>query len=369
MHNTGKENNSSTIKKAWISCSIFALIVLIILFFNATIDIFILILVGALIACYFRGLGNFIHRKTNLSLSAGLLCSVVGSLLVFFGLFYLVGSTIANQTAELEENFPKLIEKAQDFIGDSEVGNRLYSWFAEFETSDKLGDFVSGFFKTTFGGFGDIYIIFLIGIYFTASPNVYKNGLVQLIPPKGRKKTEELLIKLSSNLTKWLFGKFISMSLVFILTAIALAIVGMPLWLSLAFIAGTLVFIPNFGPIIAAVPTILVALSINLKMAVIVGIIFAVIQIAEGSFITPKIQNKLVKIPPALIILGQIFAGTLIGVWGLVFATPLVLILKILVEELYIFPMQRKAMPSLAEAEQEKLPSKRNSQKEEDQSL
>lgn len=82
------------------------------------------------------------------------------------------------------------------------------------------------------------------------------------------------------------------------------------------------------------------------------------IQISEGSFITPKIQNRLVKIPPALIILGQIFAGTLIGVWGLVFATPLVLILKILVEELYIFPMQEKAAPSLAKTKQKKLPSK-----------
>ncbi len=358
MHHSRKDNDPSMLKIAWVLGSVFALIVLILLFFKATIDIFILILVGALIACYFRGLGNFIHRKTTLSHSASLITSVIGSLLLFLGLFYLVGATIANQTAELEENFPKLIEKAQDFIGDSEVGNRLSSWYLEFETSDKVGDFISGFFKTTFGGFGDIYIILLIGIYFTASPNVYKNGLVQLIPPRGREKAEELLIKLSSNLTKWLFGKFISMSLVFVLTAIALAIVGIPLWLSLAFIAGTLVFIPNFGPIIAAIPTILVALSINLKMAIVVGIIFAVIQISEGSFITPKIQNRLVKIPPALIILGQIFAGTLIGVWGLVFATPLVLILKILVEELYIFPMQEKAAPSLAKTKQKKLPSK-----------
>src|SRR5699024_9190915 len=117
-------------------------------------------------------------------------------------------------------------------------------------------------FKTTFGGFGDIYIILLIGIYFTASPNVYKSGVLQLIPPKGQKKAEEVLLKISSNLTKWLFGTFISMSIVFSLLAIALSIINIPLWLSLSFIAGLLVFIPNFGPIIAAIPTLLVALSI-----------------------------------------------------------------------------------------------------------
>lgn len=337
---SNKDTGTSVAKKAWIAFSIFALIVLIILLFQATFNIFILILVGALIACYFRGLGNFIERKTKFSSGLCLTISIVGTFLVLSGLFYLVGSTIANQTAQLEESFPKLIDKAQSFLNDSELGHRVVSWYNDFEGSEKLGSFVSGFFKTTFGGFGDIYIILLIGIYFTASPNVYKSGVLQLIPPKGQKKAEEVLLKISSNLTKWLFGTFISMSIVFSLLAIALSIINIPLWLSLSFIAGLLVFIPNFGPIIAAIPTLLVALSIDLKTAVIVGIVFLVIQIAEGSFITPKIQNKLVKLPPALIILGQIFAGTLMGVWGLIFATPIILILKIVVEELYVYPMQ-----------------------------
>lgn len=336
------KENKETIQKAWISISIVALTVLLILFFKATVDIFILILVGALIACYFRGLAKFIAKKTKLSPHSSLLLSVLGTIIIFSGMFFLVGATIADQTAELEESFPKLLEKAQEFIEETEIGKSASSWFNDFEASDKLGEFVSNFFKTTFGGVGDIYIILLIGIYFTTSPLVYRDGLLQLIPPKGKAKAEEVLFKISSNLTKWLFGKFISMTLVFVLTAIALAIIGLPLWLSLAFIAGTLVFIPNFGPIIAAIPTLLVALSVDLKTTVIVGILFFLIQIAEGSVITPKIQNRLVKIPPALIILGQIFAGTLIGVWGLIFATPLVLILKILIEELYIHPMQRR---------------------------
>ncbi len=334
------QDQKRTIKKVWISISIVALMVLLLLFFKATVDIFILILVGSLIACYFRGLGTFIKQNTRLSTPLSMTLSVCGTLLIFAGMFYLVGATIADQTAELEENFPKLVNKAQHFLNESEIGHRMVSWYNDFEASDKLGQFISDFFKTTFGGVGDIYIILLIGIYFTATPHVYKDGILRLIPPKGKKKAEEVLLKVSSNLTKWLFGKFISMSLVFVLTAIALAIIGLPLWLSLAFIAGTLVFIPNFGPIIAAVPTLLVALSVDLKTAIIVGILFFIIQIAEGSVITPKIQNRLVKIPPALIILGQIFAGTLIGVWGLVFATPIVLILKILIEELYIQPMQ-----------------------------
>ena len=97
------------------------------------------------------------------------------------------------------------------------------------------------------------------------------------------------------------------MGIIFVLTSIALAIVGIPLWLALAFLAGLLVFIPNFGSIIASVPTIIVAFSVSPNTALAVGILSFAIQILEGAFITPKVQHWLMKIPPALIILAQIF--------------------------------------------------------------
>ena len=65
--------------------------------------------------------------------------------------------------------------------------------------------------------------------------------------------------KLGDNLKKWLKGKIFSMTVVMILTAIGLAIVGVPMWLVLAIIAGILNFIPNFGPLIAMIPAVLVA--------------------------------------------------------------------------------------------------------------
>jgi len=266
--------------------------------------------------------------------------SVLGTILVFAGLFYVMGATVASQTSELTDSFPELLEKGEDFLENTETGKEIVVQFDKLKKSDGLKEFASGFFQSTFGGIGDLYIILLIGIYFTANPSIYKNGLLYLIPPKNRTKAEEVIQMISSDLTKWLFGKFVAMSIVFVFTAIALAIVGLPMWLALAFISGMLVFIPNFGPIISAVPTLLVALSEGGNMVWIVGLLYLVIQLTEGSVITPKLQNKLVKVPPAAIILGQIFAGTLIGVWGLVFATPIVLILKILIEELYIQPMQ-----------------------------
>lgn len=329
-------------QKSWIFLSIFALIVLALLFFQATVNTFIIILVGALITCYFRGLGDFIRHKTGLSSAVGMTISLLGTLVIVAGGAVLVGATIAAETEQLSESFPKLLEKGQHFLEVTPFGKQLVTWYDDFEVQEKLMAWGSGFFKTTFGGVGDMYIIVLIAAYFTASPTMYTGGLLRLIPPAHRPKAADVLFALYNNLFRWLIGRFISMTIVFVLTAIALAVLGVPLWLTLALITGVLVFIPNFGPIIAAFPTFLVALSVSDTIGLITLSVFFIIQFVEGSLITPKVQNRLVKLPPALIILGQVFAGSLVGVGGVIFATPIVLIFKILVEKCYVEPMEAR---------------------------
>jgi predicted PurR-regulated permease PerM len=160
--------------------------------------------------------------------------------------------------------------------------------------------------------------------------------MVQLIPKKGQRKGEDILNKLNDNLKKWLKGKFFAMLVVFILTSIGLLILGTPLWLVLALIAGLLNFIPNFGPLIAMIPAVLVGLMQGPATAAIIAGMYILIQVVESNFITPMVQQKLVSIPPALIISAQLLISPLTGGWGLVLATPLMLITMILVQELYI---------------------------------
>lgn len=337
------ENKVPFKKKVWVAGFCFALIACLLLLFQQTIHVFILIIVGVLFSCYFRGLGKWIEQRTKLSAVFALVASVLGTFLLFSLFFYLIGNSIAQQTSELGKSFPELMDKAEEFLSNTEVGKELVAQFDALKDSEKLQEMASDVFKTTFGGFGDLYIILLIGIYFMISPKVYKEGLISLVPPKNKHTARRLIERITVDLTKWLFGRILAMSLVFVLTAIALAIVGLPMWLALAFIAGFLVFIPNFGPVIASIPALLVALSENVNTMIVVAIIYLVIQVSEGSFITPKLQNRLIKIPPALIILGQVFAGVLVGVWGLIFATPLVLIILVTVQELYSKPMNKRA--------------------------
>jgi len=323
-------------KKVWTKGGIYALIVILILLFKATFSVFLLILAGALIAIFFLGLSGLICRKTKWKHSICLSIAVIGTLLLTIGLFWLMGAKIQAQIAQLSDTLPATIENAKSQLSQNPIGKKLVQKASSPETMKRAKGLASTFFKTTFGVFGDIYVVLFLGIFFTVSPDVYKKGMVQLIPQKGQKKGGDIVNKLGNNLKKWLKGKFFAMFVVFVLTSIGLLILGIPLWLVLALIAGLLNFIPNFGPLIAMIPAVLVALMQGPTTAAIVAGMYILIQVIESNFITPMVQQKLISIPPALIISAQLLISPLTGGWGLVLATPLMLIIMILVQELYL---------------------------------
>lgn len=334
-----EENNGDELsyqKKVWIKGGIYALIIILILLFKATFSVFLLILAGALIAIFFHGLSGFICRKTKWKQGICLAIAVIGIVVLTAGLLWLMGAKIQAQVATLSDTLPSTIENAKAQLSQNSIGKKIVEKASAPDTMEKAKALASTFFKTTFGVFGDIYVVLFLGIFFTVSPGVYKKGMVQLIPKKGQRKGEDILNKLNDNLKKWLKGKFFAMLVVFILTSIGLLILGTPLWLVLALIAGLLNFIPNFGPLIAMIPAVLVGLMQGPATAAIIAGMYILIQVVESNFITPMVQQKLVSIPPALIISAQLLISPLTGGWGLVLATPLMLITMILVQELYI---------------------------------
>ena len=343
MPNPNIENSNYTfVQKVWIACSITALVVIFLLLFEATFNVVILIFASVLIACYFRGISSFIGEKTGWKSAITLTISIGGTILIIAGMSWMVGATVSKEADQIEESIPAMIEEVKGLLNESEAGRKSMEKVEEWQASGELGTYISKLFGSTFGYLGDFLIIIVIGIFFTASPNLYLDGIFQLVPPKNRSKAEAVMEKLATGLKKWLAGRFISMLAVFILTGIGLVILGVPMWLTLALIAGVLNFIPNFGPILASIPAVLIAFSISPTTAAIVAGLYLLVQLLESGIIDPLAQKKLVKIPPALIIISQLFVGAMTGIWGVILATPIVLMLIILVQQLYIKPLNEK---------------------------
>ena len=340
MKNT---NEPGFVKKVWITGSIFALIVVILLLVKATFNVFLLLLAGSLIAVYFRGLSSLIQRKTGWKPGISLAISIAGTFLLIITVFWLIGAKLQTQIAELSDTLPSTIENAKAQLMKSPFGQKIVEKASSPESMQKAQSLAGRVFQSTFGVFGDLYVILFLGIFFTASPKLYRDGIIQLVPKGGQKKAKDVWSKVGENLQKWLKGQLFAMFVVFVLTSIGLLILGVPMWLALAIIAGLLNFIPNFGPIIAMIPAVLVALMQGPGTAAIVAGIYILVQVIESNFITPMIQQKLVNIPPALIIIAQLLMAPLTGGWGLVLATPLMVILIVLVKELYVNNQQTES--------------------------
>lgn len=341
--NTESEHQYSFPEKIWITGGIFALIAVILLLIKATFSVLLLIIAGTLIAVYFRGLGDFIEKKIACPSWGAMLISVFGSLIILALMFWLIGAEVQSQITQLIDTFPSVIQQAKEQIKSSSIGERLLEYFSSENAQLRLKSIASTFLSTTFGFLGDIYVILIAGIYLTVAPHLYKKGIVKLIPVSGRKKANKTLSKLGHSLKQWLKGKLLSMLITFILIAIGLKIIGLPMWLALAIITALLNFIPNFGPIIAAIPAVLIGLTISPTTALVVAGLFLVAQTLEGTLITPQIQQKMVHIPPALLIVSQVIIAAVTGFWGLVFAAPLLVIIIVLVKELYIKEIENKS--------------------------
>jgi predicted PurR-regulated permease PerM len=253
---------------------------------------------------------------------------------------WLLAPEIAWQSQELLREVPRSWQGLQASISGL-VGDRLVEqvsghFHAGKGTMRELLENLFGAVSGTVGALGSAFVIFFMALYLAVEPGIYKRGLIHLVPPQNRTRAVELLNQIGETLLWWLIGKLISMTLIGILTYVGLLVLDVPLSLSLALMAAILTFIPNFGPILAAAPAVLLALSDGFtKAGWVIGLYLAV-QTVESYFVTPLIQRRTVSLPPAFTLAVQIVAGVLAGVAGLALATPLAAAGLVLVRELYV---------------------------------
>jgi predicted PurR-regulated permease PerM len=185
-------------------------------------------------------------------------------------------------------------------------------------------------------------VCFFVGLYAVVDPETYRRAALTLVPPRERAQAAEILDRIVHGLGRWLLSRGIAMLVVGVLSTVGLALLHVPLALALGLIAGLFTFVEYLGPIVSAAPALLLALTVDLRHALYVLGLYVAIHAVEGYGLTPWIVRKAVRLPPAFTLSMQFLLGTIFGVGGLVLATPISVVLVILVQELYV---ERLAAP------------------------
>lgn len=307
-------------------------------FLHLIVEILLLFFAGVLLGTLLDGGARLIRRFFPIHRGwALLLLFIVGAaMLTLLGM--IVGPLIADQLSQLGEQLPKALERARERLAEYPWVERLRNNLPSSEEALDLSMLgrLTGMFSDAFSAVINTAIVLFIGIYLASSPSMYTQPAVSLLPQRHRARAGEVLEVAGRALRLWLLGRFVSMAAVGLMTGIGLALLDVPLALPLGLIAGLLSFIPFLGPLLSAVPAILIGLGDSPQTALNVALVFAVVQVVESYLLEPLVERKSVRIPPAYLITAQLIAAMLAGFLGVLLATPLVVIATVLVQMLYL---------------------------------
>jgi predicted PurR-regulated permease PerM len=295
------------------------------------------ILLGVLLDGATRPLSEHTRLPRAISLTLVLLMLIAAA----GGLILLIGPAVVDQALALQDQIPRAWDTIREYMTTHEWTREIWSRISQqggTMSFDALGK-VTGAFSTVFGAVVNTVIIVFLGIYFAYTPDVYINGLMRLLPNERRGRARKVITILGSVLRRWLAARLTSMAVIAVLTGVGLLIIGVKMALALALIAGILAFIPYVGPVLSLLPAIMVALPDGFVMVALVGIIYGTVQALESYIITPLVEKMATSVPPAVLIMAQITMGVLAGGLGILIATPLAVLVMVLVLKLYVEDM------------------------------
>lgn len=308
------------------------------------INVLLLVFAGVLFGILLRGFSRAISKRVRINHGWALTIVLLGLLAIVVLTGWFLAGRIAAQTDTLTEAMPRAINQLRVQLQSYGWGERLlnqlpagdeWSEFLSARRASLVGR-VSGIFSGVLGGVVNLFIIIAIGCYVAAEPRLYKLGIIHLVPPAYRRRAREVLDELDTALGRWLIGRVALMFLNGGMTTLGLWLLDVPLALTLGIFAGVLNFVPNFGPLIAGVPAVLIALLVNPQTALYTALLYFVIQMLDGYVFTPLVDKRSVELPPVLTITAQVLLGVTVGGIGLVLASPLVASLLVMVRMLYV---------------------------------
>ncbi|MHB0777458.1 AI-2E family transporter [Halomonas sp. WWR20] len=327
-------------RKVWITVGITAAVVTLLSLAWLGLEVLLMALAGLLMALFFYLPAAWLSRHSFLShrWALGVVLLVLIGLLVLFSLNF--ASHLTQQSQQLVQILPSSLEALEQQVRAWPLGSQVMDQLEQGQSI--TGAFGNGFahmtsiFTTTFGALINAVVILFIGLFVAFEPWTYRKGLLLLVFPRQRNTAAELLTAIVNRMSWWLLGRLVSMTVIGMLTGVGLWLLGVPMALSLGLLAAVLTFIPYLGPVLSAIPALLVAFTLGQEMLAYVAGLYLGVQMLESYLITPYIQREAVNIPPGVLIVVQIWLSLFAGALGLLMAGPLTALTMEIVKRTYV---------------------------------
>lgn len=270
---------------------------------------------------------------------------------LFVGIFYAFVPPLVNEVVDFAGKVPGLAKEINMslFGGDSAAIQNGEIFFAQLGEGASIQDLlktlsaissgashgIASAAGSVFGGFFSFVLVVVLSFYFAMQERGIENFLRIIIPFGREAYAIDLWERSKAKIGKWMQGQLLLGIMIFILVYLGLTIFGIPYALLLAFLAGALELIPVFGPIMSAIPGVLLAFSVGgTSLALVIAGFYLLVQQFESHLIYPLVVRKIVGVPPILVILALIIGAELAGFLGILISVPIAAAIMELVDDI-----------------------------------
>lgn len=305
------------------------------------------VLLLALAAIFFATVINRLVQqlqKLKLKRSIAVALSIILVFSVVAGVFAIAIPSLTQQVPQIIDRIPEAIEQLQEG----------YQWLRNFIPGQLLEDINSlqamveqlafpssssgifSIFSSTLSFFLNLLLVIVVIIMLVSSPQSYRRVALLLFPSFYRRRADEILTDTEQALVGWFLGVLFNISVITIFSGLGLWLLGIPLPLTNAVIAGILTFIPNLGPTLSVIPPAALGLLEAPWKAGAVVVLYIAIQQVESNILTPLVMKKQVSLLPAITLLSQVAFAVFFGLLGLFLALPIVVVAQVWLREVLV---------------------------------
>jgi len=325
---------------------VFALVALV-LVFPEVVGLLLLCLLVVIVAIPLARAGTALERF-RIPRFVGVPLTLLLALAVIGGIIALLVPSFVSEGRALVNGLPDTVQSLQHkfnrLTGSHRTsGSGFQSWVRGYTSHpNRLLGPATQVGSTLAGVLTSVIAVLLTAVFTAIRPEPLIGGLLRIAPPPRRGDMARLLERLAEAYMGWLRGLLVAMVLLWLLTFAGFTLIGLDYAVVFATITAIATVVPYFGAIVSAIPPLAYAITISPEKAVLVLLIYVVAHIAEGDLISPLVMSRAVRIPPAMVAVGVLAVDRLFGFAGLLVAVPIVVTVKLAVEELWVRPMEEE---------------------------
>ncbi len=254
---------------------------------------------------------------------------------VFLPMFFSEVKGFLTQWPEYAKELDTFMSGVEGYLHALGIDFEKEQFFQNIEGTIATG--LSSIFATTLGLFQSfIHLIgfFFLALYLSLEEKGIEKFFLLVTPDEYHDHARSIASRMQGKVSQWLFGQALLMLIAFAMYYIGLSALGIPYALAIAFFGGLMEILPYIGPILAAIPAILVGLLVSPMLGLIALFFYLVAHQVEAHIIAPQVMKRSAGLSPVVLIIAILIGAELAGPLGIILSVPITMILSVFVDDI-----------------------------------